>query len=541
MNILSSLKDVSYQWASLGLASLLLGAVPFTAQPGAAQDPFFAKIGVGLSDYTGDFPIQNVGHPLDLQEFSRGSGFPFMLSGEFGYQFSPKRALAVGFQGGNYPIAGYGGTGDGISDSQRYTLQLLGRYTFGDPGGSVDPYVDGGLNATFGGSSVGYGPSVGAGVNIPLNSSLSVFVESRFNFTLPDDAVDGASDVGSTPPDAASTTNDPSGSITGPFDSVNQLLGVGVKIDFGGGSSEALAEDSVPSRSSSSTVADKSDVPSPPDTSQYRESVRVPSGTFVMGLFAEDPLSIQNAGRKRVTVSPFYIDQYEVTNSEYREYLSQLSSEERTERMPDSTAWDRARMQASWEVYFRGNYYSNYPVLAVTWADARAYCKAQEKRLPTEAEWEYAARGGHLGRVYPWDGMSTLDQEGDYLANFKPEEGYTADGYAFTAPVDAFPPNDWGLYNVAGNVAEWTLDAYTPTYDNISDFNPRYRDEDEPRRVVRGGAWDSDSFSIGVGVRDAQRNDEPSVSVGFRCVRDAGLLDQEKESAPSTETQNVQE
>ena len=87
---------------------IFLGTVPSTAQSRHAENPFFAKLGVGFSDYTGDFPIQNFGYPLDLQEFIRGSGFPFTFSGEGGYQFSPHLALVLGVQGGNYPIVGYG-------------------------------------------------------------------------------------------------------------------------------------------------------------------------------------------------------------------------------------------------------------------------------------------------------------------------------------------------------------------------------------------------------------------------------------------------
>jgi len=540
MNVNSASTDFSYSLAALGLATVLLGAVPSAAQSMDIDAPFFAKLSVGFSDYTGDYPIQNAGHPADLQEFKRGNGFPFATSSELGYQISPAYAVVLGLQVGNYPIAGYG-TSE-LEETNLYTVQLLGRYTFDDLSQSINPYVDGGLNVTLGGIETGYGPSVGGGVEVPLNSSVSFFVESRLNFTAPDDAVDGVKNLGDRPASATGKTNDPKGSVTGPLDSFNQLLGVGLKVSFGGDSGDEPSEEAEPSRDSSATVEKPPNEPSYPDTSRYEESIKVPSGTFIMGLAAEDPLSLQKAGRKRVTISSFYIDQYEVTNGEYREYLSQLSPEKRTERMPDSTAWNRARMQENWEVYFRSDYYSKYPVLAVSWKEARAYCKAQNKRLPTEAEWEYAARANHLGRVYPWEGMSTRGQDGDYLANYKPPDGYTADGYAFTAPVDAFPPNNWGLYNVAGNVAEWTQDAYTPSYENISDFNPRYQDEEEPRRVVRGGAWNSDSFSIGVGARDTQRKDKPSVSIGFRCVRDVGVLGQEKKPDSSTGTQNdVQE
>jgi len=523
----------------LGLATLLFFPPSTTAQSVNDSGSFFAKVGVGLSDYTGDFPEQNTGHPLDFQEFVRGTGIPFTNSSELGYQHSQNLAAVVGLQVGNYPIVGYAGE-TGLKDSYRYTFQLLGRYTFDTPDWPLSPYVDAGGNVTFSGLKTGYGPSIGGGVNIPFNQSVSFFVESRFNLTFPDDAIDGAS----------SARN---GSITGSFDSLNQLLGFGLKVNFGGFSDDVAPPVPEPVATESSTngtssqsetsrpVADTGTPPSiapqPPEatkSSKFEESVRVPSGSFIMGLTDEDPLSLQNSGRKRVTVSSFYIDQYEVTNAEYRSFLEGLSPEKRKEMLPDSTAWSDARTQASWEAYFRSDYYANYPVVAVTWEEAQAYCEAQGGRLPTEAEWEYAARSGRTGRVYPWEGLSTRNEDGEYLANFNPPEGYAEDGYAFTAPVDDIPQNEWNLYSMAGNVAEWTGDAYTPSYDNLSDFNPKYRNENEKRRVVRGGAWNSNATFIGVGMRETQPKEEASVSVGFRCVREVRGLN-EKNVTTDTE------
>jgi len=204
---------------------------PSTQQTGGT---FFLKlIGIGLSDYTGDLPIQNVGHPFDLQELKTGSGSPYVFTAEIGYEFPSNLALVLGFQTGNYPIVGYSTGNNDISDSWRHTPQFLVRYTFGSPGQSVAAYLDVGANATFGGEGIaklGYGPTVGGGVDIPIGSRLSLFVESRFNFTLPDDAIDGTAY-----PEDALERSSPKGSITGPFDSVNQLLGIGLRLRFGGG------------------------------------------------------------------------------------------------------------------------------------------------------------------------------------------------------------------------------------------------------------------------------------------------------------------
>jgi formylglycine-generating enzyme required for sulfatase activity len=252
------------------------------------------------------------------------------------------------------------------------------------------------------------------------------------------------------------------------------------------------------------------------------QQVRVPDGTFVMGLTDEDPLLLQTAGLKRVTVSSFVMDKHEVTNAEYRTFMNQQGGEQ-SGLMPDASAWARAGSASSLESYFQNSAYDDYPVVAVSWSQASSFCQAQGGRLPTEAEWEYAARSGLQGNIYPWPGFEPRDPQGNYLANFSPGRGvYAADGFAFTAPVEAFMPTMWGLFNVSGNVAEWVKDSYVASYSSLSNFNPHYEDEGEPRRVVRGGSWASDDFYIGVGVRDAQAADEANIYTGFRCAYNLG-------------------
>ncbi|MFO8098567.1 MAG: SUMF1/EgtB/PvdO family nonheme iron enzyme [Salinibacter sp.] len=268
-----------------------------------------------------------------------------------------------------------------------------------------------------------------------------------------------------------------------------------------------------------------------PEVVEDGDMVRLPSGVFIMGLTAPDPLDLQTAGRKRVSLSPFYIDRFEVTNEEYRAYLNamvdegELTEQEAQERLPDSTAFRDSR--ARWRSYFYSDSNADRPVVAVTWEEARQYCKWEDKRLPTEAEWEYAARGGRTGGLYPWAGVFA-QHDGQYLANFNPErQGQAADGYAFTAPVGSFPPNRWGLHDVAGNAAEWVGDAYTPSYAQLPSLNPAYRDSTEQRHVVRGGSYASRSFNIGVGKRSYQDKDEASTRIGFRCAADVGQIEEE--------------
>ena len=257
--------------------------------------------------------------------------------------------------------------------------------------------------------------------------------------------------------------------------------------------------------------------------------VLVPDGTFIMGLFDEDPLRLQQAGLKRVTVSSLYVDKYEVSNREYRAW-----AEGQPDMQPDPAAWEDAGAVVARDSYYEGASFADYPVVAVTWNQAQAYCEAQGGRLPTEAEWEYVARSGRAGGIYPWDGPEPRAANGGYLANYNPGRGgYAADGYAFTAPVAAFPSTPWGIYNIAGNVAEWTLDNYTPSYSNIGDFNPRFESEEETLHIVRGGSWDSDAFYIGVGVRTSQEEDEASIYTGFRCVRELGAMTPGQTNVPA--------
>lgn len=249
------------------------------------------------------------------------------------------------------------------------------------------------------------------------------------------------------------------------------------------------------------------------------DKVRIPDGTFIMGLTDEDPLMLQTAGLKRVTISAFVIDRHEVSNADYMAYIEDNAEAASEALMPDASAWVRAGSSTSLQDYFLSGAYPDYPVTAVTWQQANDFCAYAGGRLPTEAEWEYAARSGLPGGIYPWPGLEPINPAGAHLANYNPGRGlYAADGYAFTAPVESFWPTPWGIYNISGNVAEWVNDSYSASYSALSNFNPTYVDPGEPRRIVRGGSWASDDFYIGVGVRDAQLADEATIFTGFRCA-----------------------
>ena len=192
--------------------------------------------------------------------------------------------------------------------------------------------------------------------------------------------------------------------------------------------------------------------------------------------------------------------------------------------------------------YFSHASYGMFPVVGITWEQAQAFCnwrnkiykdasklpRAQEYRLPTEAEWEYAARGGRHNTAYPWGGPYIRDAKGCFMANFKPMRGnYTEDGYFIPSTVGTYDPNDYGLYDMAGNVSEWTDDTYdesTGTF--VLDMNPSYKYEAREgdkkimrRKVIKGGSWKDVGAYLQCGMRDFEYQDVCRPSIGFRCVR----------------------
>ena len=217
---------------------------------------------------------------------------------------------------------------------------------------------------------------------------------------------------------------------------------------------------------------------------------------------------------------------------------------------PDTLAWiydySYAFNDPLTEKYFWHPAYDNYPVVGVNWRQANAFCvwrteklnnylakhKGQagmsEFRLPTEAEWEWAARGGHQLTPYPWGGPYARNEKGCLKANFKPMRGnYIADGGLTTVVVAHYPANDWGLYDMAGNVAEWTSSAFDPSSYNVMwDMNPQYSynasENDDPvmkRKVVRGGSWKDIAYYLEVTTRSYEYQDTAKCYIGFRCIQ----------------------
>lgn len=235
----------------------------------------------------------------------------------------------------------------------------------------------------------------------------------------------------------------------------------------------------------------------------------------------------------------------------YREGFSRqnLVHEAEVYVYPDTLAWihdfSYTFNEPMFDTYFWHPAYGEYPVVGVDWEQATAFCNWRtdlrldqlttyqqnyetEFRLPTEAEWEYAARGNKEHSIYPWGGPYSRNSKGCFLANFKPVRGnYIADGYAFTAPSVSYWTNDYGLYNMSGNVSEWTSTPFEPTASMfVSDMNPFYTyDADEnahpmlKRKVVKGGSWKDVGAFLQVAAKDYEYQDTSKCYLGFRCVK----------------------
>lgn len=217
---------------------------------------------------------------------------------------------------------------------------------------------------------------------------------------------------------------------------------------------------------------------------------------------------------------------------------------------PDTLVWVRdfaySYNEPMSKQYYSHPAFGNYPVVGVNWKQATAFCewrtqylnsyltskkRANETdfRLPTEAQWEYAARGGRSQSPFPWGGPYLRNRKGCLLANFKPGRGnYPEDGGFYTVRADAYWPNDFGLYCMAGNVAEWTSSLYYEGgYNFQHDMNPDIRwnakDQDAPRmkrKVVRGGSWKDVGYYLRVSTRSFEYMDTAKSYIGFRCVID---------------------
>lgn len=278
--------------------------------------------------------------------------------------------------------------------------------------------------------------------------------------------------------------------------------------------------------------------------------VTLPGGTFLMG--NEDERANPGDGEgpvREVTVAAFRIDEHAVTNAQFATFVKETGYVTAAERFgwsyvfagflapelvratqaPAGTPWWRGVEGATWRapegpgsgVGDR----ARHPVTHVSWDDASAYAAWAGKRLPTEAEWEYAARGGLEQARYPWG--DELTPRGHWRCNIWqgefPRVNTGEDGHVGTAPVDAYRPNAYGLHNVVGNVWEWVADRFTATHDAAPATDPK-GPAVGGNRVMRGGSYlchDSYCNRYRVAARTANTPDSSSGNCGFRCAADA--------------------
>jgi formylglycine-generating enzyme required for sulfatase activity len=229
------------------------------------------------------------------------------------------------------------------------------------------------------------------------------------------------------------------------------------------------------------------------------EMVTIPAGTFAMGrtkLTSDDKTNMRphvlldDRPVHQVTISAFQIDRHEVTNAQYQAFVAKTGH-------PAPYHWTGA--------YFPDRT-ADLPVYNVDWDDAHAYCRWKGERLPTEAEWEYVARGGKDALDYPWG-----DQPDPKLARFNVSSG--------PGPVAKFPPNGFGVFDMAGNVSEWTADWFDGAYYKNSPAADPKGPETGEYRVIRGGAWSDSGRRITVFFRNWVRPNQRTPNIGFRCAR----------------------
>ena len=270
------------------------------------------------------------------------------------------------------------------------------------------------------------------------------------------------------------------------------------------------------------TVGNRLLIPKVSSSSAYVDMVLIPAGEFQMG---------SNDGRDNekpvhtVHVDAFYIDKYEVTNAQYKVFVD-ANPEWRRDRIPDKYHDGNYLHKAVYLKHWNGNNFpigkDNHPVTDISWYAAMAYAQWVDKRLPTEAEWEKAARGGLVGQKYPWGNL------------IDPSKANYSGSINDTTPVGQYAPNTYGLYDMAGNVSEWCLDRYQYDFyvhspfrnpvsggnisNIISDF-ANVKNSYGNFRVVRGGSWGSFEPDMRVSFRSYDKPTTPHNSMGFRCVR----------------------
>ena len=279
--------------------------------------------------------------------------------------------------------------------------------------------------------------------------------------------------------------------------------------------------------------------PTPSRASVPAGMVLIPGGEFQMGS-SDSEAQDDEKPVHTVYVDAFYMDTYEVTNAQFKAFVDA------------NPQWQKARISRDYHdgnylYYWNGNIYpqgmGNYPVVYVSWYAAMAYAQWKGKRLPTEAEWEKSARGGLVGKKYPWGNVApngtqcnfadkNLSEHWDVNWGEKWSDENADDGYYLVAPIGSYPPNSYGLYDMAGNAFEWCLDGHDAGFYRRSPWRNPLAGEMTLRevmknyqtvttsRVLRGGSWFTGAQYLRVASRYRNTPTSTNVTFGFRCARD---------------------
>jgi formylglycine-generating enzyme required for sulfatase activity len=279
--------------------------------------------------------------------------------------------------------------------------------------------------------------------------------------------------------------------------------------------------------------------------------ISLPGGSFLMGTDYAEAFPLDGEGPVReITVNPFLIDRYPVTNDLFRQFVDATGYKTEAEvfgwsfvfwaHIPESRFADLVEdtvAGAPWWCKVPGAVWNcpegpgsnvaergDHPVVHISWNDAQAYCRWSGQRLPTEAEWEYAARGGLAQKLYPWG--DKLRPNGEHRCNIWqgefPKLDTGDDGYTGTCPVDSFPPNDFGIYSITGNAWEWCADWFSTDHHRDADrINPA-GPSSGTSKVTKGGSFlchKSYCNRYRVAARSSNTPDSSTSNTGFRCCR----------------------
>lgn len=287
-----------------------------------------------------------------------------------------------------------------------------------------------------------------------------------------------------------------------------------------------------------------------PTGTLVNEYILIPGGTFTMGSknIPDSTMEDGEGPTRTVEISEFYLQKYEVSNADFASFVSETDYVSEAEKFGDSFVLDsllsdevieeitQAVKDAPWWLPVKGAYWlhpegrgssisnrGDHSVVHTSWNDANAYCEWRGARLPTEAEWEYAARGGLEGRLFPW-GNNPMPK-GEHWMNIWqgefPKENTMQDKYFATAPVNSYQPNKYGLYNMVGNVWEWVSDWWTIQHSASSSKDPQGPLEGSDK-VKKGGSYMCHKdycYRYRCAARSRNTPDSSASNIGFRCAK----------------------